>query len=134
MESDCLDKKHILVVDDNPNLLMTYRLILEMQGYRSSAASNAMEAREALGSYHIDLVLCDLTLGRGEDGCEVITSARSLQPNIAAALLTGHQSPKLEAWASDNDVMLLQKPANINVFLQAVALLTNSPSDGRRTA
>ncbi len=31
-------KRHILVVDDEPNVLVTYRLILQQRGYEVSAA------------------------------------------------------------------------------------------------
>jgi DNA-binding NtrC family response regulator len=75
-----LEKKHILIVDDKESLLMTYRLILEMQGYRSSSAMNAVEARGILGSEHVDLLLCDLTLGAGESGTAVVEYARSVLP------------------------------------------------------
>ena len=41
-------KCHILVVDDEPNVLVTYRLILQQQGYEVSAAMSAEEARKML--------------------------------------------------------------------------------------
>ncbi len=39
-------KSHILVVDDEPNVLVTYRLILQQQGYEVSAALSSEEARK----------------------------------------------------------------------------------------
>ncbi len=41
-------KYHILVVDDEPYVLVTYRLILQQQGYEVSAAISAAEARQML--------------------------------------------------------------------------------------
>ena len=42
-------KSHILVVDDEPNVLVTYRLILQQQGYEVSAALSSEEARKIAG-------------------------------------------------------------------------------------
>ncbi len=47
MERKC----HILVVDDEPNVLVTYRLILQQQGYEVSAALSAERgAEDAVGA------------------------------------------------------------------------------------
>ena len=55
-------KSRILVVDDEPNVLVTYRLILQQRGYDVSAAVSSEEARQAILNDRIDLVLCDLSL------------------------------------------------------------------------
>ena len=55
-------KSQILVVDDEPNVLITYRLILQQRGYEVSAAVSSEEARQVLGEKPIDLLLCDLSL------------------------------------------------------------------------
>jgi DNA-binding NtrC family response regulator len=111
---------HILVVDDEPTLLMTYRLILEMQGYRSSEAQSVTEAKARLNTEDIDLLICDLTLGAGETGIEVIEHARALLPTLPCALLTGYNTQDLEDWAREHDVALLQKPIPIHGLLAAV--------------
>jgi hypothetical protein len=49
-------KFHILVVDDEPNVLVTYRLILQQQGYDVSAALSSKEARAALAGDRADLL------------------------------------------------------------------------------
>lgn len=111
---------HILVVDDESTLLMTYRLILEIQGYRSSEAQTVTEAKDRLESGDIDLLICDLTLGAGETGTDVIEHAKTLSPNLPCALLTGYNTQDLEEWAREHDVALLQKPIPIHGLLSAV--------------
>jgi DNA-binding NtrC family response regulator len=129
-----LEKKHILVVDDEEALLTTYRLILEMQGYSSSEARNTAEAKAILHSRKIDLLLCDLTLGNGESGTAIIEYARSISPDIPAALLSGYNTQDHAEWASQNDVMLLQKPLPIHSLLRAVSQLLDAGSQRRKTA
>ena len=105
-----MNKIRILVVDDEPTLLMTYRLILEMQGYQSSEAQTVTDAKDRLDNEAIDLLICDLTLGPGELGTDVIDYARTLYPRLPCALLTGYNTQDLEDWAREHDVVLLQKP------------------------
>jgi DNA-binding NtrC family response regulator len=134
MESSCLEKKkHILIVDDEPTLLMSYRLIFEMQGYKSSSALNAVEAKILLASNEIDLLLCDLTLGPGQTGTEVIEYARSLSPEMPCALATGYNTQELEEWAQQYGATLLQKPIPIHRLLQTIAQLLTT-SRRRKTA
>ena len=115
-----MEKMHILVVDDEPTLLMTYRLILEIQGHRSSEAQSVKEAKDRLDSEDIDLLICDLTLGAGETGTDVIEHAKALFPGLPCALLTGYNTEDLEDWAREHDVALLQKPIPIQGLLTAV--------------
>jgi DNA-binding NtrC family response regulator len=128
-----LNKMRILVVDDEPTLLMTYRLILEMQGYQSCEAQSVTDAKDRLDSEDIDLLICDLTLGPGETGTDVIEYARTLLPKLPCALLTGYNTQDLENWAREHDVVLLQKPIPIHGLLSAVNRLLDREAQ-RKTA
>lgn len=112
---------------------MTYRLILEMQGYQSREAQSARDAKDRLKSEAVDLLICDLTLGPGESGTDVIEYARSLVPKLPCALLTGFNSQDLEDWAREHDVTLLQKPIPIHGLLSAVNQLLGRSAQ-RKTA
>ncbi len=83
-------KSHILVVDDEPNVLVTYRLILQQQGYEVSAALSSEEARKVLAEEDIDLLLCDLSLEKQENGFDVIEFGRQKNPDLPTVLLTGY--------------------------------------------
>ena len=47
----------VLVVDDEASVLITYRLILEQQGYAVVACSTAREAIQAIARQKFDVVL-----------------------------------------------------------------------------
>ncbi len=55
-------KSRIMVVDDEASVLITYRLILEQQGYIVGAFSKSSDAIRALEEEKYDLVLCDYSL------------------------------------------------------------------------
>src|SRR5262249_58907703 len=84
------DKYRILVVDDEASVLLTYRLILEQQGYAVTACSTSREAVDALEKTEFDAILCDYSLEEQHTGFEVIHAARRRYPEIPAALLTGY--------------------------------------------
>ena len=54
--------KHILLVDDDAELLNSLSRYLKAKGYETRAAAAAREALKILERQNIDLVLLDLTL------------------------------------------------------------------------
>lgn len=116
-------KCHILVVDDEPNVLVTYRLILQQQGYEVSAALSSQEAREALSEHEIDLLLCDLSLEKQENGFDVIDFAKQKDPLMPTVLLTGYATPEANEHAEELGIPVLFKPIDIKELLQTISVL-----------
>lgn len=116
-------KCHILVVDDEPNVLITYRLILQQRGYDVSAALSSEEARQALATKTIDLLLCDLSLEKQENGFNVIELARQKDPHMPAVLLTGYATPEANDRAEQLGIPVLFKPIDINELLETISTL-----------
>lgn len=116
-------KCRILVVDDEPNVLVTYRLILQQRGYDVSAALSSEEARQLIGEDGIDLLLCDLSLEKQENGFDVIDFARQKDPHMPAVLLTGYATPEANDRAKELGIPVLFKPIDINELLETIAAL-----------
>ncbi len=116
-------KRQILVVDDEPNVLVTYRLILQQRGYDVGAALSSEEARQLISNDLIDLLLCDLSLEKQENGFDVIEFARQKDPNMPAVLLTGYATPEATDRAKELGIPVLFKPIDINELLETIAAL-----------
>jgi len=114
-------KTHILVVDDEPNVLVTYRLILQQQGYEVSAALSSEEAREALSKKDIGLLLCDLSLEKQENGFDVIDFARKKNPHMPTVLLTGYATQEANDHAGELGIPVLFKPIDIKELLETIS-------------
>ena len=71
--------KEILLVDDEPNLVVPIQFLMEQQGYRVTIAERGEDALDLLYQYKPDLVLLDIMLP-GIDGYEVCEIIR-LNPN-----------------------------------------------------
>ena len=53
---------HILIVDDEPNIVMSLEFLMRKNGYAVSIARNGTEAIEAVDSAPVDIVLLDIMM------------------------------------------------------------------------
>ena len=113
-------KYRILVVDDEPSVLTTYRMILEQKGYEVVGVPSSEEARRALESSNPDLLLCDLSLEEKESGFKVIEYALRIQPELPSLLLTGYAGKDISDRAQGLGISVLFKPIDIQEFLGAI--------------
>jgi len=110
-------KYRVLVVDDEASVLLTYRLILEQQGYEVVACGTSREAIAAIEKQPFDVVLCDYSLEEQHTGFEVISAARKRNPEVPAALLTGYATKDTADEASGQSIGIMFKPIEIDEFL-----------------
>ncbi len=114
-------KTHVLVVDDEPSVLLTYRMILEQQGYKVTASISSKEAIAALEKEPMDLLICDLSLEQKHTGFEVIEIAQRRDPNVPAILVTGYANKDVMDKAEQSGIAILFKPIDINEFLSTIS-------------
>jgi two-component system, NtrC family, nitrogen regulation response regulator NtrX len=119
-------KPKILVVDDEASVLVTYRMILEQQGYEPTAVLSSVEALEAVDKIDFDLLMCDLSLEESHTGFEIFAVARQRRPNIPCVLLTGYASHEAVQEAEKSGIAVLFKPIDIEEFLSTIATLVRS--------
>jgi DNA-binding NarL/FixJ family response regulator len=68
--------KRLLVVDDDPNLVLLVKDYLEFRGYEVVAASNGLEALEVMRRLTPDLIICDVMMPE-MDGYTFVQTLRS---------------------------------------------------------
>jgi DNA-binding NtrC family response regulator len=118
----------ILLVDDEPSVLLTYSMILKQNGYDVSGASSAREARAAIDSRRFDLLVCDLGLDRDNGGFEVVAYARAKHPATPAILLTGYATREAAEEAERKHIIMLLKPVEIQDLLSSISGLARKAS------
>lgn len=66
--------KTVLIVDDEPNIIISLEFLMEQAGYQVKLASNGDEALKAIAEFRPDLVLLDvmLPLKSGFEVCQKI--------------------------------------------------------------
>ena len=66
----------ILVVDDDPDIVATSRIILESNGYEVQTASNSHEAMEVLTRIKPDVMLLDVMMASDTEGFDLAFKLR----------------------------------------------------------
>jgi CheY-like chemotaxis protein len=69
------DKKRILIVDDNDDIITTYRVVLDRMGYEVAVVRDGLEVLSVIEETRPDLVLLDVLLP-GLSGSEVCRSLK----------------------------------------------------------
>ncbi len=103
-----MDKKKILVVDDEENIRILFKLGLEEEGYEVNTASSGEEALEILKKEAFDLVTLDIKMP-GMSGLETLQEIRNIfkDRHIPVILCTAFEEFKQDftSWASDNYIV-----------------------------
>jgi two-component system nitrogen regulation response regulator NtrX len=81
--------RHILIVDDEPNIGRSLRLILEGEGYRVTICESAARFHAERHRSRADLYLLDVRLPDG-NGIELLRSLRQSDDATPAVMISGH--------------------------------------------
>ena len=84
--------KVVLVVDDDEQVRRTLRRILEDRNFECEVANSAAEARHALDSLSVDIVLSDVMMP-GETGMGLLRSLRDENPGLPIVMVSGVNDP-----------------------------------------
>ena len=90
----------ILVIDDEPAVRMTIRLVLEREGHTVALATDGLAGMKAIEAGGIDLLIVDIFMP-GMDGIETLREVRKHQPDLPAIVISGTSLPGPEAQAPD---------------------------------
>ncbi|MHB8845163.1 MAG: response regulator, partial [Nitrospirota bacterium] len=82
---------HILIVDDDRNLIELIKMRLESSGYAVTTALREQEARSACAGTVFDLAIVDLQLGE-QDGISLMEELHRVLPEMPVIILTAHGS------------------------------------------
>ncbi len=125
------DQKHILVVDDEPEMTDAVSEYLRLRGFTVSTAASGKEMRQHLELNKIDLILLDLGLP-GEDGISLTREIReSMQIGIIIVTAFGDVADRvlgLESGADDYVVKpfgLRELLARVRSVLRRVEMVDN---------
>jgi len=90
----------ILVIDDDPAILVTVDLVLKRAGHDVVTTINAYEGLAKLETTAFDLVIVDLFMPE-MDGLEAITRIGLRHPRLAVLVLSGHHFEETVAHRPD---------------------------------
>ncbi|MGB4269783.1 MAG: response regulator [Spirochaetota bacterium] len=82
------NKKIILVIDDDPDILDSIKAILSANGFDVVTAMSGKEGIDAVASSKPDLILCDMMMERIDAGTKVAQEIKKSNPSIPIYLLS----------------------------------------------
>ena len=127
-----LGHEHILLVDDEPQILTMQGQILERLGYDVTAMSSSKDAlgvfRRAPGAF--DLLMTDQTMPN-LTGAELSVEALKLRPDLPIILCTGFSEALSAEAAADMGIRhYLQKPVSLKALARTVRQALNHALEG----
>jgi DNA-binding NtrC family response regulator len=111
-----MEKKVILVVEDDPNVGESIRLLLKKRGYEILLASNGKEALSLFRQETVDLIITDLVMPK-MDGIELLEEVKHLRPETEVVVISAQgtieKAVQAMKWGAFD---FIEKPINPRVI------------------
>ena len=112
--------KKILIVEDDPAVVITLTAALEAEGYTVAEAHSAEQAMERLDGEDFPVVLTDIYMER-KTGLDVLHRARALNPSCSVIVMTGKGSLETVIESTRGGAFeYLSKPFSVERLLETV--------------
>lgn len=101
----------ILIVDDEPNILMSLEFLLKKEGFEIDTAADGDAALEKIRSFNPHLVLLDVMMPNksGFEVCEIVRADSSMtQPKIIMLTAKGRDTEQTKGLALGADAYMLK--------------------------
>jgi len=121
--------KHVLIIDDEPDICELIEITLARMGLNSRSAMNVADALNLIEAEHFDLCLTDMRLPDG-DGIEMVKYVQKNHPNIPIAVITAHGNMELAVNALKAGAFdFVSKPVDIQILRNLVSSATTLPGE-----
>ncbi|MGC4120125.1 MAG: response regulator [Myxococcales bacterium] len=103
---------HVLLIDDDQDLVAGNKLALEKKGFKVSVAYNGVEGYKALETTSPDVVVLDCMMEEFTSGFEVAHDMSIKYPNLPIIMVTGvheHMSSDWKFGPGDKDWLPIHK-------------------------
>jgi two-component system response regulator PilR (NtrC family) len=124
------EQQHVLIVDDEPDILELLEMTLSRMGLKVTAAADLAQARRALASHSFSFCLTDMRLPDG-NGLDLVQEITRDHPELPAAVITAHGRVEdavtaLKIGAFD----FVSKPVDLDILRRLVNTALKLRGDG----
>lgn len=115
------EKSLILVLDDDPDICIMIKMVLDYYGYDAMDAENEENARKIISSNHIDLLIMDMLLS-GVDGTDICRQLKQDKEtsSIPILMFSAHPTAKETCLAAGADDFI-SKPFEMNDMMDKIS-------------
>ncbi|MEE4604408.1 MAG: response regulator [Desulfobacteraceae bacterium] len=121
--------KEILIVDDEPSIVVPIQFLMEQQGYIVMVAENGESALDIIYKYKPDLILLDIMLPRidGYEVCEIVRlDPRYRDIKIIFLTAKGREVEIAKGLALGADAYITKPFSNTELVSKVQELLANT--------
>jgi CheY-like chemotaxis protein len=105
--------KQIMVVDDEPGLILFYKMSLDYYGFRVDTYNESEKALSSFKPDYYDLVILDIKMPN-MDGFELYKKIKERDPNVKACFLTAselyHKELRSKEYSTLDKELFIRKP------------------------
>lgn len=115
--------KRILIVDDEPAILLSLSYALRSKNVEVITASRLEPAEEALSRYRFDVVVADIRMSGmlGVEGLELLTYIKRYWPETNVIIMTAYGSEEIRKDAFDRGAAhYYSKPVDIEELMSTI--------------
>ena len=115
------EKSLILVLDDDPDICIMIKMVLDYYGYDAMDADNEENARKIISSNHVDLLIMDMLLS-GVDGTDICRQLKHDKEtsSIPILMFSAHPTAKETCLAAGADDFI-SKPFEMNDMMDKIS-------------
>lgn len=116
--------QHVLVMNDNQEILDAFQMILEDEGYQVTMASYVINDMQEMRHIHPDLIILDFMFDGKDTGWQMVQLLKMHQPtaDIPVIICTAAQREvrEIESFLQAKGIAIVYKPFDIQELLDAV--------------
>jgi CheY-like chemotaxis protein len=116
---------HVLIIDDNEDILSMLQAMLQHQGYQTTALDKTYELIQKIEDLQPDIILMDKLLS-GSDGCEYCKQLKA-DPDLSkipVVMISAHPQAEIECLAAGAD-FFIEKPFEMDHLLNTLEACLN---------
>ena len=115
------EKALILVLDDDPDICIMIKMVLDYYGYEAMDAENEETAVKIISSNHVDLLIMDMLLS-GVDGTDICRRLKldKQTSSIPILMFSAHPTAKETCLAAGADDFI-SKPFEMNDMMEKIS-------------
>jgi len=125
------EKALILVLDDDPDICIMIKMVLDYYGYDAMDAENEENATKIILSNHVDLVIMDMLLS-GADGTDICRRLKldKETSSIPILMFSAHPTAKETCLAAGADDFI-SKPFEMNDMMEKISFFLERKKIGQ---
>jgi len=131
-----LEIKNVLLVDDDEELAITLKQLLESHNFIVTTSSNGADALREVMAFDFDIIICDMLMPKMA-GDMFYLAAKTTKPQMANRFLfvTGHaDNPKVDSFLKSIDAQVVFKPVLTEELVRMISLVLQQAENAEKAA